>query len=206
MILGGSVCLFSFLLDKTYCKKSFELVCKETPSLYIESMYANLLNMIVIGPITYSMIETIFINKFTFYIQPLNLSIILLFHNGMYYLVHYYMHKPLLNSIHKFHHKFDKYLLPSMGTAVSPQEFIIAYMSPFIISANYLRPNQITFITAISIISTLNMAIHTKELENMKWHKYLVSPFQHIEHHKIKNKHYSAPLINIDYFMDNKKD
>ena len=29
LILGGGVCLISFLLDKTYCK-SFELVCENT--------------------------------------------------------------------------------------------------------------------------------------------------------------------------------
>lgn len=205
LVLGGSVCLISFFIDKTFCKESFEVVCKETPKLYIQSIFANITNMIVIGPITYSFIEIFFIDKTAFYLEPLKLIFILLFHNFGYYITHIFMHRPLLSYIHNFHHKFDKYLLPSIGNAVSPQEFILAYMSPFIISAVYVRPNQTTFITSISIISILNMAIHCKELEMIKWPKFLVAPFQHIEHHKIRSKHYAAPLINIDYLVNNDK-
>ena len=207
LVLGGGVCLISFFIDKTFCKDSFDVICKQTPELYIQSIFANLTNMILIGPITYSVIEYCFIDKTTYYVQPLNLVFILFFHNCGYYVTHYYMHKPVLSSIHNFHHKFDKYLLPSIGNAVSPQEFLLAYMSPFIISAIYLRPNQTTFITSISIISILNMAIHCKELELIQWPIFLVSPLQHIKHHKVRNKHYAAPLLNLDYLInsDNKE-
>lgn len=204
LVLGGGMCLISFFIDKTFCKDSFEIVCKQTPELYIDGIFANLTNMFLIGPITYSVIEYCFIDKTTYYIQPLNLVSILLFHNCGYYITHFMMHKPLLCKIHNFHHKFDKFLLPSIGNAVSPNEFIIAYMSPFIISAIYLGPNQTTFITSISIISILNMAIHCRELELIEWPKIFVSPSQHIEHHKIKTKHYAAPLLNLDYIFNGK--
>ena len=201
LVLGGSVCLISFVLDKNYCSKSFEVVCNTIPKLYIDGIFANLYNMILIGPITYSIIDYALIDHTDNYIQPLNLSLLVLVHNGFYYIAHYYMHKPFLYHIHKFHHNYDNVLLPSLGNAVSSKEFFIAYMLPFIIGAKLFHPNEVTFISSISIIAILNMAIHTKELEDTKWAKYLVSPNQHIEHHKVKTKHYAAPLLNIDYLL-----
>ena len=149
------MCLISFFIDKTFCKDSFEIVCKQTPELYIHGIFANLTNMFLIGPITYSVIEYCFIDKTTYYIQPLNLVSILLFHNCGYYITHFMMHKPLLCKIHNFHHKFDKFLLPSIGNAVSPNEFIIAYMSPFIILKNWGNSSMLNLLNIKPIFVTL---------------------------------------------------
>lgn len=201
-LLGGGVCLASLLADRFLCRDTFEIVCKETPELYFKGVCANIVNMVIIGPITYCLSDIFFVNDSTIYIEPINLVLILLFHNISYYIIHFFMHRPLLYKIHLFHHKFDKYLLPSMGNAVSMSEFIIAYVSPFIVSCIYLNPNRITFVSSISIISILNMIIHSNELIEKNWPCFLVSPKQHIEHHKIRDKHYAAPLLNFDYFWN----
>lgn len=201
LFLGGGVCVVSLLIDVTLCRSTFLELINNNSKKYIDGIKANITNMICVGPITYSVVSGIFINNNTTYIQFGNLTCLLLIHNGLYYIFHYLMHKPILYSIHKFHHTYDNILLPSLGNAVSKEEFLLAYMSPFIIGAKLLNPNEITFITAISIIASLNMVIHTKELENVYWLKYLVSPNQHLEHHRIKDKHYAAPLLNIDYLL-----
>lgn len=199
--IGTSVCLVSFILDRTYCNKSFQQVYNTFPKLYVDGITANLYNMMIIGPITFSIVNVNFIHHNTTNIQVIYVLQLVLVHNCLYYVAHYYMHKPFLYSIHKFHHTYDNILLPSFGNAVSSKEFFIAYLSPFIIGAKLLNPNEPTFILSISIISFFNMIIHCNELENIKWFKIFVSPKQHIQHHKVKNKNYAAPLINIDYIL-----
>lgn len=201
LLLGGGVCIISLFLDTTFCRSTFLELINNDSKKYIDGIKANFINMICIGPATYSIISYAFTDNSTTYIQLGNLTCLLITHNGLYYIFHYLMHKPILYSIHKFHHQYDNILLPSLGNAVSKEEFLLAYMSPFIIGAKLFNPNETTFIAAISIIASLNMAIHTKELENVQWIKYLVSPNQHLEHHRIKDKHYAAPLLNIDFIL-----
>lgn len=202
LILGGSICITSIFLDTTICNKNYKMFMMLYPNLYIEAFGANIKNMIIITPITYTIINKTLINHNTFNIDIVILTKILLLQNVLYYIIHYLMHKPLLYYIHNFHHKFDNILLPSLGNAVSKEEFIIAYMSPFNLGAYLFNPNEITYVLSISIIAILNMIIHTQELNHVKWIKYFVSPNQHIEHHRLKNKHYAAPLINIDYCLE----
>ena len=202
LILGGSVCIVSVFLDTIICNKNYKMFMMLYPNLYIEAFGTNIKNMIIITPITYTIINKTLINHNTLNINIVILTKILLLQNVLYYIIHYLMHKPFLYYIHKFHHKFDNILLPSLGNAVSTEEFVIAYMFPFILGAYLFNPNENTFVLSISIIAILNMIIHTQELKDVKWIKYFVSPNQHIEHHRLKNKHYAAPLLNIDYCLE----
>ena len=201
-VLGGGIVCISVFIDTTFCKQTHLRFNMLYPNLYLESLHANFKNMILVGPITYSLVDNLILDHNSYNIQIINLSGLLLIHNSMYYMIHYLMHKPFLYKIHKFHHQYDNFLLPSFGNAVSIEEFLLAYMFPFITGAYYLKPNEITFILSISVIALLNIVIHTQDLENVKWVKYLVSPNNHITHHKIKNKHYSAPLLNFDYCLE----
>ena len=56
------------------------------------------------------------------------------------------------------------------------------------LGAYLFNPNEITYVLSISIIAILNMIIHTQELKHVKWIKYFVSPNQHNEHHRLKNR------------------
>lgn len=199
--LGLSVCILSFVLDYNISRKSFDKLIKTNKGLYGKSVIAVTRNLLVISPIVYSFVGEMYLT-YSYQIQYGNIFSILGIHSVGYYIIHLSMHKSyLLYDLHKFHHNFDNILLPSIGNAVSIGEYLIAYVAPFVFSAHILRPNEISFILAIYIISLLNMAIHCKELENMKWSKYFVSPKNHIDHHKYRSVHYAAPTVNIDYLL-----
>lgn len=200
--LGSIVCFLSFVLDYTVSRQSYEQLIEKQKDLYEESVVAVKNNLLVISPFVYSFVGQNYLTH-GYALQYGNILSILGIHSVGYYIVHYSMHKSLyLYKFHQFHHKFDNILLPSIGNAVSMGEYLLAYVTPFILSAKLLEPNEISFVSAIAIISLLNMAIHCKELENVTWSKYLVSPKNHIDHHKYRNKHYAAPTVNLDYFFN----
>jgi sterol desaturase/sphingolipid hydroxylase (fatty acid hydroxylase superfamily) len=200
-LLGTSICLLSTFIDVTYSKASFIELCNENSKKYIQAIEAVHRNMMIISPLVYGVIDQTMLYHTT-ELQPFNILGILGIHSVGYYLVHMAMHKSTrLYTIHSFHHQYDKVLLPSIGNAVSTMEFLMAYLTPFIIAAYLLKPNEISFVIPIGIIGLLNIAIHCKEIEHMPWLAVFVSPKNHIEHHEVRTKHYAAPTINWDYIM-----
>ena len=200
LLLGGSICVLGMFLDKTICANSLKKIDQK---LYDKGIYAVRKNMLVVGPLTYAVVDQIFVSP-GHVIQWFNVISILMIHSVGYYGVHYGMHKlSFLQPIHEFHHRFEKTLVPSIGNAVSMEEFILAYMAPFIFGAYLLRPNEISFIIPIKIIALLNLLIHCQEAERLSFVKWWVSPKNHIDHHRYRYKHYAAPTINWDYFIEN---
>jgi len=200
LLLGGSICVLGMFLDKTICANSLKKIDQK---LYDKGIYAVRKNMLVVGPLTYAVVDQIFVSP-GHVIQWFNVISILMIHSVGYYGVHYAMHKaPFLQPIHEFHHRFEKTLVPSIGNAVSMEEFLLAYMAPFIFGAYLLRPNEISFIIPIKIIALLNLLIHCQEAERLSFVKWWVSPKNHIDHHRYRYKHYAAPTINWDYFIEN---
>jgi len=200
LLLGGSICVLGIFLDKTICANSLKKIDQK---LYDKGIYAVRKNMLVVGPLTYAVVDHIFVSP-GHLIQWFNVISILMIHSVGYYGVHYAMHKaPFLQPIHEFHHRFEKTLVPSIGNAVSMEEFILAYMAPFIFGAYLLRPNEISFILPIGIIGLLNLLIHCQEAERLSFVKWWVSPKNHIDHHRYRYKHYAAPTLNWDYFIEN---
>ena len=188
LALGSGVAMLGNIVDKTVAKNSYELMIKENSQLYKQAWNHISLNMVGIGPVVYSVIDIQFLEH-TYHIQLDNILYILLIHSLGYYYVHKSMHENKnLYKYHSFHHKFDKFLLPSIGNAVSPHEFMAAYLFPFIASAALLQPTEISFIIAIATISLFNLFIHCKEFENLELNTYMVSPQKHIEHHRVKKK------------------
>lgn len=200
LLLGGSICVLGMFLDKTICAKS---LTKIDQKLYDKGIYAVQKNMLVVGPLTYAAVDQIFVSP-GHVIQWFNVISMLMIHSVGYYGVHYAMHKaPFLQPIHEFHHRFEKTLVPSIGNAVSMEEFILAYMAPFIFGAYLLRPNEISFVIPIKVVALLNLLIHCQEAEKLSFVKWWVSPKNHIDHHRYRYKHYAAPTINWDYFIEN---
>lgn len=201
VLLGGSICMLSYVADNTISNQSLLSIQKNVPGLYHQAWEKVKFNMFIISPIMYVGADRLIINH---EIDPSEIEIqkvlmMLLIQNIMYYNVHKTFHNiPKLYKYHKFHHKFDNILVPSLGNAVSYEEFVVAYVIPFLIGGLITHPNEITFILPIGIIAILNMMIHCQELKEWKYKNYLVSPGDHIEHHKVRNKHFAAPLLNID--------
>ena len=204
LCLGSVAHALGFIMDITISKFSFDEIIKEIPLLYQKALHKIQMNMLVISPIVYTLTDQYLIDHTTNRIQIKNIMTILTIHGVGYYSVHRAMHQiQFLRKYHYFHHLFDKHIMPSIGNAVSIEEFLIAYITPFIIGAYVTTPSEISFVIPITLISIFNNIIHCRELENVYWYKYFVSPKQHIMHHQVRDKHYAAPILNLDYFIEN---
>lgn len=200
LLLGGGLCVLGIILDNTVCSESLNKMGDY--ELYNQGIQTVKTNMMVIGPLFYGLVDQFLLSHDSVTIQWINILGMLGIHSICYYMVHFGMHKyALLIPIHNFHHKFDTILVPSIGNAVSKEEFFLAYMGPFIFGAYVLKPNEISFVIPIGIIGLLNLMIHCQELEYVPFVKWWVSPKNHIEHHRIRYKHYAAPTLNLDYLL-----
>ena len=207
--LGKGFCLgffayfLGFLMDLTISQKSMLLILEKTPKLFIEGYKKCQFNLMLLSPIVYSFTDQYLLTHENNIINISKVIYLTLIHHFGYYAVHKSMHKiDTLRKFHDFHHKFDKILCPSIGNAVSTVEFTAAYVCPFICGAILVKPNEITFVIPIALISVFNNLIHCRELKNVPWPAFLVSPKQHLEHHEVRSKHFSAPILNLDYFLE----
>ena len=204
LLLGTIAYSIGTIMDITISRKSFMKILENIPNLYDQALTKIKRNMLLISPIVYCINDQYLIDKTSYNIQYGNVLGILMIHGVGYYIVHRSMHVvSFLRKYHNFHHEFDEYIMPSIGNAVTTEEFLTAYIAPFIFSSWLLQPNETSFVIPIALISVFNNIIHCKELENVKWSKYLVAPKQHLEHHSVRTKHYAAPIMNLDYFIEN---
>ena len=203
LFLGSIVYLLGRVGDVTIAADSYFKLMKENESLLKKGLNASFCNLVCIGPVMYCFVDYFLIRKeYVFYLGEM--VGVLSIHSLGYYLTHRIFHENrTLYKFHSFHHEFDSILVPSIGNAVSIEEFFLAYMLPFIIGAYVIHPTEKSFISGIGLISIFNLIIHTKELENINYINILVSPKKHITHHKVKRKHYSAPILDLDYILEN---
>lgn len=203
-LLGSIVWMLSILADYTVSENNTKILIRENYELYYLANKSLFINMLIISPIIYSFIDLYLIDNnippTTF--QFINIVIILLIQNIGYYIVHKLFHLSKFYKFHKFHHKFDKTLIPSLGNAVSITEFIFAYMLPFVLGAYITNPSEISMIIPLFLVAVLNMSIHCQELNRFKYPAYIVSPNNHFIHHQQRNKHFAAPILNIDKLIE----
>ena len=201
--LGFFAYLLGFIMDTTISNSSFLKIMEKTPKLMIEAYQKIQINLLVISPVIYMVNDHFLINHENNLINYRHVSSLLLIHHIGYYLIHKSMHQiRFLRCYHDFHHLFNKVLCPSIGNAVSHTEFLFAYVLPFVMGGYIIKPNEITFVIPIGLISVFNNIIHCNELRNVPWLPFLVSPDMHIKHHEIRDKHFSAPILNLDYFIE----
>ena len=203
IVLGSTVYTIGRIADHTIAYQSYQELNKKTPLLLGQGIKACEFNLILLGPIIYVFVDNFLINHTaSFYILD---SVGIIFIHGVgYYIAHRLMHtNKYFYRFHTFHHNFDDILIPSIGNAVSIQEFCIAYLLPFIIGAILLQPSELAFNIGVGCISFFNLVIHCMELEKMNYANYLVSPKKHITHHHVKEKHYAAPILDLDYILEN---
>jgi len=199
--LGGSVYALGWLLDNTISLKSQKELRKTKEEEYLQGQQYIFDNLVLISPIIYAGVDLCFLTHEP-YIQFGNYMSLMLIQNLGYFFAHKEMHRnKKLYWIHKFHHKFDTIVTPSTGNAVSKIEFIVAYVCPIVFGGYILKPTELTFLSAIGTISIFNLIIHTQELNHVWWVPGMVSPTNHIDHHRVRDKHYAAPLVNIDDFI-----
>lgn len=203
LFLGSFIFLLGRIADISISADSYFKLMKENEYLLRKGLDASFDNLVCIGPVVYCFVDYFLIDKtFTFYFSQM--ISVLSIHSVGYYLTHRAFHEnKSIYKYHSFHHKFDNILIPSIGNAVSIQEFFFAYMLPFILAAYVIYPTELSFVSGLGLISIFNLIIHTKELEDINYLDFLVSPKKHITHHKVKKKHYAAPILDLDYILEN---
>ncbi len=204
--LGSVVYIFGRCLDMTLSAESYLKLMADDGALLNNGLRACRKNLLGIGPVIYTCVDVILIDH-ALYFSLTQMSNIILVHSIGYYMVHFIMHKKKeFIKYHTFHHKFNKVLVPSVGNAVSTEEFCGAYMLPFVVGAALVGPSSSSFINAVGLISLFNLIIHCKELEHIKFLELFVSPKKHILHHQTHTKHYSAPILDLEYLFAKTKD
>ena len=205
LVLGTSVMFIGKLMDITVSRKEYIHIIDNHFDLYNEAESSIKTNLLLITPATYSIVTNTIIDKTTVHIDPIKAILLILLHNFGYYIIHRTMHTyPSLYIYHSFHHRFDNILMPSIGNAVSKTEFLVAYVFPMILGGYIIQCNEPTFVLSIGLISLFNLFIHCMELNNVWWLPMFVSPKSHYTHHKERNKHYSASIINYDLIFEKK--
>lgn len=202
LLLSGTVYYLGIYLDNTISATYKQELLKEDSALVEEGYHTTKINLLYISPVVYGIVDqTILKSEFSFSI--LHFLGLLLVQNIGYFWIHREMHQNnRWRWMHKFHHRFNKITLPSTGNAVSPYEFCIAYITPIVSAGIIFRPTEITFSSAIAVISLLNICIHIPNLKHTPWMPGFISPNYHSIHHLKNEKHYAAPLLDIDSFTD----
>eukprot|EP00980_Cylindrotheca_fusiformis_P024935 scaffold12749_cov107-Cylindrotheca_fusiformis.AAC.5 len=125
---------------------------------------------------------------------------VLAVHAICYYQIHKMFHEsPRLYRYHKYHHRFNTYVPPSAANAVSFQEYISAYLLPFVLAVSMRQTSVENLAIAVWINSIANILVHTPKLEGIHdYGEYLVSTANHLDHHRKLKVHYASPTFNID--------
>ena len=198
LLLGSSLCAIGYILDYTISLESQERIVKEKTDHFLQAHKHIIYNLIGISPVVYAFVDNILLTHSPHF-SIIKYSGLLLTQNIGYFFVHKEMHRNrLLYKYHAFHHNFDNIVSPSIGNAVTQTEFCIAYIMPFVVGAFMFRPTELTYLCSIGTIGIGNLVIHTYELNHVPWIPGFVSPTKHIRHHEIRDKHYAAPIFDMD--------
>lgn len=193
--LGIGTALLSTALDQE--QKVFP-----PTNLYVEAIHTSLFNLLIVGPFIHARVTKYLSHKKRFWTSAFDIFSITAIHSVVYSWIHRGMHKIVSwRPIHKFHHKFKKNVAPTVANAVSVSEFTFAYMSPFVIGVMMVAPTQPALCVSVSIISILNLLVHSNKLKYEPWINGLVAPYKHLKHHYSKIATYSAPLYDWEYIL-----
>ena len=173
--------------------------------LYVQGVLCNFLNNAVLGPPLYELVSNRWMSQpFSAAGRVAMVLAIIVGHSIGYYCAHRWMHTRSMYWAHRFHHRFNVYVVPVTANAVSPAEYAIAYMLPFIVGAQLLRPDRLSMFLGVGVVSLTNLLIHTPWLADasarlVPW--LFVSTADHLEHHKRLTSHYGAPTISVDRLL-----
>lgn len=178
--------------------------------LYRRGWLYNVVNHVMIGIPLYVFAAMVLCSKEPSRSQMkewLDVTWVLATHSIQYFFAHKAFHEyPVLyRTFHRFHHRYNVYTPPSSANAVTPGEYLVAYINPFLLPL-LLRPVSIyAFEMAICIISLFNLLVHTPRLEAVSKKFvpiFLVSTNNHLDHHRKLNSHYASPTFNVDSILE----
>lgn len=184
--------------------------------LYRQAWIYNVFNHMFLGLPVYVLAVVVFCtdkepaveswNRFTFEVVW-----ILAMHAIQYYTVHKAFHDyPILyRTFHRFHHRFNVHTPPSSANAVTPGEYLVAYIFPFLLPLVLLPISPSSMRVAAAILSFLNVLVHTPKLESISMKvipSFWVSTNNHLDHHRKLTSHYASPTFNIDNLVQGLKE
>ena len=197
VFLGTSTFFLGIFMDIILDNNTRKQLKKQHYFLYYQMYKMSFINLIIVSPLYFSLIKP-FVKDIA-YLSICEIISIILFHNILYWVIHYGMHTiHFLKPIHRFHHYYKNNIVPSVGNAVTIQEMLLAYLTPFYTYAVFFYPTINSLIIGISLISVFNLIVHSNYLTRCKWYRGFVSPKMHIRHHNIYLKHFSAPILDFD--------
>jgi len=208
--LGLGTLFITSILELSNLKTINNLIDYHGKTYYLKAWNYTIINSCLYGPITYCAISYKFVDysSHNIFINLLNIQSILIIHSIGYWGAHNLMHTKYLWNIHKFHHTFSRYVTPAIAMAVTPSEYFLAYMFPFILASYIIYPTTFELTCSASIVSICNLIIHCPSLNwtSKYYPNWLVSPNKHLIHHAYKNnKHIAASTFDLDYiFIDYK--
>lgn len=177
--------------------------------LYQAAILANLVNHFVFGWTIYLCAATVFCRDtdgVTSSDRIISVMTILFVQSIFFYVAHRAFHSnPNWYRHHRFHHRFNTFVVPMAANAVSCVEYVFAYILPFTIAMPFVRPDTLSLRLSVGLVSVTNLMIHTPKLSAVSekfMPEWLVSTNDHLEHHKKLNCKYAAPTFNIDYLLE----
>lgn len=177
--------------------------------LHAAGLRATIINHLVLGPIFYyiTLRYCCTQRKLTLLQQAIAVFNFLVIENVLFYCGHFLMHTRYFYWMHRFHHRFNTIVLPSSASAVSTSEFVCAYMTPFVLAAWGASCDRASAVNAARIVILANLIIHTPSLEKMNYYPWLlVSPSDHLAHHRQLTGNYSAPIFHCERIFASIKD
>ena len=133
-------------------------------------------------------------------------TVTVLLHSLVYYLFHAAFHKvPGLFFVHQFHHRFrGRSVSPSTALAVSPLEFLLAYITAFGPGMVLFKPSRATLQASLVVVMGLNLLMHFPPVEDAsRWlPRILVGTADHLSHHKHPGHKFSGHTLSYDYFAE----
>jgi sterol desaturase/sphingolipid hydroxylase (fatty acid hydroxylase superfamily) len=176
--------------------------------LYIKAIVLNLINPAVFAIPLYSVAATILCsekeNETISFRDVSEILWVLGVHAIGYYQIHKMFHEsPRLYRFHKYHHRFNTHVPPSAANAVEFQEYILAYLLPFVVAIVARQTAVENLAIAVWIIGVLNILVHTPKLDGTyDLGQYFVSTENHMDHHRKLKVHYASPTFNIDTLVE----
>lgn len=178
-------------------------------SLYKAALLANLVNHFFFGSTIYLGAAAVFCrdtSEMTSSDRIISVMTILFVQSICFYIVHRSFHSnPNWYRHHRFHHRFNTFVVPMSANAVSPVEYIFAYILPFTIAMPFVRPDTLSLRLSVGLVSVTNLMVHTPKFSALSekfMPEWLVSTNDHLIHHKLLNCKYAAPTFNIDYLLE----
>ena len=203
--LGAATALAGVLLDR-------EQATLPDAKLYVDGLGMALFNLLVIGPLVYARVPVAPPRRRVASLRSavhaavrvgLEATGLVGAHAVLYHLAHRAMHKArALWPLHAPHHRFRETVTPSAANAVTPGEFLLAYMAPFAIAAALHPPAPTALLCAAAFVSACNLLVHAPsratDALGRRLPAWWVDPRTHLEHHRTRLRRYSAPTLDVD--------